>query len=84
MITLHPPHAQALRTSARASLLAAGPSLWRVVDNGGRIVGHIAANETEAGTRYDARRYRASAHTLVSIGEFWSPDDAVEVLLRGG
>lgn len=84
MITLQAPVAQALRTRAPVNLLPAGPSLWRVVDRGGRIVGHVAAHETAAGTRYDARRYRASAHALVSIGEFWSPDDAVEVLLRGG
>lgn len=84
MTTTLPTIATGIERDIGVHLRPAGPALWRVLDPGGRIIGHLAALETPIGIRYDARRYRASAHALVSIGEFWSPHDAVDVLRRAG
>ncbi|MDT0181553.1 hypothetical protein Q9S36_15350 [Microbacterium sp. ARD31] len=58
-------------------LIGAGPSLWRVVDGRGVVIGHLQRLDDD---RYRARRLRFAAHGFVDIGDFWSADDAVSAL----
>lgn len=62
-------------------LIGASPGLWRVVDAGGRAVGHLQAFSQGATIRYRARRFHALSRAFRDLGEFWSADDAVECLL---
>ncbi|HKP07397.1 MAG TPA: hypothetical protein VJU58_09115 [Microbacterium sp.] len=66
------------RTGMR--LVAAAPSLWRVLEPGGRVIGHLQEVAQSGGTRFRARRYNPAAHAFRDLGEFWSADDAVECL----
>ncbi len=79
---MHPtiPSAPTLSSAARVRLAPAAPSLWRVIDPGGRVIGHLAARAEEAGTRYEARLLQVETHTFRPVGEFWSADDAVDCL----
>ena len=61
-------------------LVAAGPGLWRVLDPGGRVIGHLQAVGQGADIRYRARRFHAPSRTFRDIGEFWSADDALDCL----
>lgn len=61
-------------------LNAAAPTLWRVVDRTGVVVGHLEAVAGEAGVRYRAQRFHALTRTFRILGDFWSADDAVECL----
>jgi hypothetical protein len=65
-------------TTLRLASIAA--DRWRVVDPSGRIVGHLAARRDPGGARYRARRYHAASRAFLDVGEFWSPDDAVDAL----
>jgi hypothetical protein len=67
----------------RVRLSPAGPTLWRVLDMTGRIVGHLQHVEHVLGSRWAARRYRDGAAGFRTVGEFWSVDEAVSAL-RGG
>jgi hypothetical protein len=66
------------RTSLR--LAPAAPGRWRVVESTGRIIGHLDALPHPGGARYRARRYHAPTRAFRDIGDFWSPDDAVDAL----
>ncbi|GLJ60332.1 MULTISPECIES: hypothetical protein [Microbacterium] len=66
---------------ARARLTRAGASLWRVVGLDERVAGHLRAVESELGMRYRAERFHPASGALLPIGEFWTPDEAVETLL---
>lgn len=59
-------------------LLSAGPSLWRVIDTQGKVLGHVQEVGDAGGRRYRARRFHAVAHTFRDLGDFWIPDDAVD------
>jgi hypothetical protein len=59
-------------------LTAAAPSLWRLLDSGGRVVGHVQVVDSARGPRYRARRFHAPSRAFRELGEFWSADDAVE------
>lgn len=61
-------------------LAEAAPSLWRVIDRSGRVIGHLQALALGGDIRYRARRFHASTRTLIDLGDFWSPDDAIECL----
>lgn len=67
-----------VRTPLR--LTPAGPSLWRVSDERGLIIGHLGARAGEQGVRYVARRFHPSTAAFRDLGEFWSPDDALQCL----
>ena len=64
-------------------LASAAPSLWRVIDRGGRVIGHLQALSTTAGVRYRARRFQASSRAFIDLGDFWSIDDAIDCLRFG-
>lgn len=64
-------------------LSPAGPALWRVVNVGGLVIGHLQQLHGGHGTRWAARRYRPAAGGFRTIGEFWSVDDAVSALRAG-
>ena len=59
---------------------AAGPALWRVVDQAGLVIGHLQALAGEAGVRYRAKRFHARTRSFRELGDFWSPDDAIDCL----
>lgn len=63
---------------AGVTLVELGDSLWRVTRPDGDVLGYVESLDEVAGTRYRAKRMIASQQRFVSIGEFWSPDDAVE------
>lgn len=69
-----------LTTGARVHLVSAAPSLWRVVDSGGIVIGHLQETVHPAGVRFRARRLHATSHRFRDLGEFWSADEAVECL----
>jgi len=74
----------ALPPPTRASnvrLVAAGPLLWRIVDRGGRVIGHLQTVRDGSGIRYRARRFHAPSRGFHDLGEFWSVDDAVECVM---
>lgn len=66
---------------ARARLVRAGAALWRVVGSDERVAGHLRAVESELGIRYRAERFHAASGGLLPVGEFWTPDEAVETLV---
>lgn len=68
------------RSSAGIALTPAAPSLWRVLDPAGRIIGHLEVRDGDSGVRYAARRFHGATHRFRELGEFWSPDDALECL----
>lgn len=61
-------------------LLAAAPSLWRVVDRRGVVIGHLQALTMSGGIRYRARRFQATSRAFLELGEFWSAGDALDCL----
>lgn len=62
------------------TLAAAAPALWRVVDRGGRVIGHLQALAVGSGVRYRARRFHAATRAFLELGEFWSLDDAIDCI----
>ena len=75
------PHGSPILTRGTAVRLAsAGPSLWRVLDGAGRVLGHLQAVSDGGGTRFRARRFHAASRAFRDLGDFWSPDDAVDCL----
>lgn len=73
--------APSLATRSRMRLFPAGPSLWRVLEPGGRVIGHLQAVAQAGGIRFRARRFNADARAFRELGEFWSADDAIDCLI---
>lgn len=69
-----------LGPEASVRLAVAAPALWRVVDQRGRVIGHLQAMAEDSGVRYRARRFHAASRMFRDLGEFWSADDAVDCL----
>jgi len=61
-------------------LVPAGSSLWRVLDRSGRAIGHLQAVLKTEGVAWRARRFHRLTRDLRDLGDFWSPDDAVDCL----
>ncbi|MCC2032317.1 hypothetical protein [Microbacterium allomyrinae] len=61
-------------------LSAAAPSLWRVIDATGRVIGHLQALSFGDGIRYRARRFQSATRAFLDLGDFWNADDAIECL----
>ena len=61
-------------------LADAAPSLWRVIDRSGRVIGHLQALAQGNAIRYRARRFHAASRAFLELGEFWSADDAIDCL----
>lgn len=72
------PTTPVLRVGTPVRLIAAAAGLWRVVDRRGMIIGHVETLTRSHGVRYRARRFHAPSRTFRDLGEFWSPDDAVD------
>ena len=66
----------------RVHLIPVGPTLWRVVDMTGRIIGHLQHRDHALGSRWAARRYRDGGG-FRTVGEFWTVDEAVSALRSG-
>ena len=66
--------------SPREHLVRAAAALWRVVDRRERVIGHLRLVESADGVRYSAERYHRGSERFVSVGSFWSADDAVAAL----
>lgn len=61
-------------------LASAAPSLWRVIDTRGRVIGHLQAIAGDAGIRYRARMFHTTSRAFRDLGEFWSAADAIDCL----
>jgi hypothetical protein len=72
--------APTLTSDARVRLVTAAPSLWRVLDSGGIVIGHLQQVAHRGGIRFRARRFHRPSQAFRDIGEFWSADEAVECL----
>jgi hypothetical protein len=59
-------------------LATAGPSLWRVIDRSGLVIGHLQGVRYAGGVRFRARRFHAASRAFRDLGEFWSADDALD------
>ncbi len=83
MTSILEPSAQSsprLAPRTRERLVAAAPLLWRVIDPGGRVIGHLQQLADAGGIRFRARRFHPASHEFRDLGDFWSADDAVECL----
>ncbi|MFD5225381.1 hypothetical protein ACFWHT_07140 [Microbacterium sp. NPDC058342] len=58
----------------------AGDHLWRVLDMGGGIRGHLRVVADPLGIRYRAERLHLTSGAFRLVGEFWDADDAVAAL----
>ncbi len=67
-------------TTSREILVRAADHLWRVQDRTGRVLGHLRLIADPLGLRYRAERLQLSSGAFRTLGEFWRPDDAVDVL----
>ena len=72
--------APSLTRGAGIRLADAAPSLWRVLDRSGRVLGHLQAVPVRGGVRFRARRFHPASAGFRDRGDFWSPDDAVDGL----
>jgi len=70
-----------LSRAANVRLVAAAPLLWRIVNRAGRVIGHLQSVRVGSDTRYRARMFHAPTRAFRDLGEFWSPDDAVECVI---
>lgn len=61
-------------------LVDAGGRMWRVVDRGGRIVGHIQTFRDADVPPFHALRYSTRIRRFFELGRFWTLDDAVSCL----
>ncbi|MHC2999082.1 hypothetical protein OB08_07115 [Microbacterium sp. HJ5] len=69
-----------LPPGAPVRLAPAAPSLWRVIDRRGLVIGHLQALAQPGGIRYRARRFHAASRAFLELGDFWSVADAVDCL----
>jgi hypothetical protein len=67
----------------RLRLARAAPELWRVIDERGRVIGHLQALAEGAELRYRARRFHSPTRTFRDLGDFWSAVDAIDCLRFG-
>lgn len=80
VIETHSHHAPRLAPRSRVQLVAAAPSLWRVLEPSGLVIGHLQEIAEDGGIRFRARRFHSESHSFRDLGDFWSADDAVECL----
>ncbi|WBU39054.1 hypothetical protein [Homoserinibacter sp. YIM 151385] len=67
------------RHGLRARRLHSG--LWRVTRLDGAVLGYIEPIERAGAVRYLAKRMRPQDASFRMLGEVWTADDAVELLL---
>ncbi len=68
------------RPVTNSRFVAVASDLWRVIADDGRVIGHLGRVADGEHVRYRALRYHPGRGRLISIGEFWSADDAVQCL----
>ena len=78
-VATHSP-APRLTRSTPVHLQPASSGLWRVLDAHGQILGHLERAGDEGEGRWRARRLNPLRRQFQSLGEFWSPDDAVDCI----
>ncbi|UOQ88929.1 hypothetical protein MUN74_16930 [Agromyces endophyticus] len=61
------------------AILPAGPDLWRVVRPGGTVLGHVERRGDGITARFAVRRFVPGGRPPVPLGEFWSPESAIEL-----
>lgn len=54
------------------------PSLWRVSRAAGGLIGHIERLHGDDGDRFVAKRLLPRGPRYLSLGEYWSIDDAID------
>jgi hypothetical protein len=69
------------RADVRAIPLRGGR--WRVTRESGAILGYVEIVETEAGRLWRSSRLAGAAARFLPIGDFTSPEDALDVVRRG-
>lgn len=74
------PLAPSVAAQAGVHLVSAAPSLWRVLDGAGRVIGHLQEVSQGGGIRFRARRFHAATRAFRDLGDFWSAGDAVDCL----
>jgi hypothetical protein len=52
--------------------------LWRITRTSGEVLGYIESFTESGDTRFRAKRMFSSARQSLSLGEFWSMDDAID------
>lgn len=58
-------------------------TLWRVSKTSGGLVGHIEHHPSADGDRFMAKRLLPRDHRYLSLGEYWTIDDAVDCFRVG-
>lgn len=71
------------KKSAGIDLVQLHDDLWRITRPSGEVLGYVEKFQEIAGDRFRAKRMMATHNRFVSIGEFWSADDAVECFRVG-
>jgi len=71
------------KRSAGIDLVQLHDALWRITRPTGEVLGYVEKFSETAGDRYRAKRMIVTKNRFVSIGEFWSADDAVECFRLG-
>jgi len=66
--------------SAGPRLVPLNPVRARVLDDRGRIIGHLDDVTDADGARFRASRYRRSSGSLIPVGEFSRRSDAIDAL----
>ncbi|GAA2013546.1 hypothetical protein [Microbacterium ulmi] len=79
-ITSTPTSPPVLQRPSQVRLVSAAPSLWRVIDGNGRVIGHLQVLSIGSERRFRARRFHAATRAFRDLGDFWSADDAVDCL----
>lgn len=52
--------------------------LWRVTRADGEVLGYVDRFRVREGLRYRAKLFAARAQRYITMGEFWSMDDAAQ------
>nr|WP_221420784.1 hypothetical protein [Conyzicola lurida] len=58
-------------------------ALWRVTRPDGEVAGYIERYSESRGIRFRAKRMIVRQQRFVSVGEFWSMDDALQCFRIG-
>lgn len=69
-----------LAAPAWARLTRVARGRWRVTDRTGRVIGHVHSILADRGWRYAAERFSTSSRTFRALGEFWTPEEALDCL----
>jgi len=60
------------------SMIRLHDELWRLTRVDGEVLGYVERFAASGGSRYRAKRFMGRQRRFVSVGEFWSIDDAVD------